>query len=368
MLRRGYSSQRDLSDLKPYRNYIAITDVEPAGYRFDVSYDRGVLSRAWTYRAPDGTTFMVRARERGPDEPGLPVPAAIASLAKELEATLRERCGPGELFAYTGTQRNVTVTEIVVDSRHHGTQRRGWQVGYTVPMDASLTRIVGQVTERYRSIHPAAYAPPIDTSAQWIPSPSFDPMAPVFTGDAPKKLERLIAQAAQRFDARDAPPRVASLIPEPTPMLPPGFVSRVRVRVIFYPRGSSSAVTMIAPIELHDAVFGTGATAAVEMDHYKLRATLTPRGRREPTEDPRRDLYHGTLTLRLEDGAANTWIRRVKVKGLIDIEGDTAIALEHLQVGSRDEYHESSLPGAYRAVRIAVLGGILDPRFDPPIL
>lgn len=364
------AEQLDLAELTPYRNYLAVTDVEPAGYHFSISYERLVWWTRWTAVAPDGTKLMIEAHPGGVPAAARPVPARIAATASKLEATLRERCGPGAFFLYTGNTRTVTVTETVVDGPMYHKDRRGWQIRYSVPMDPSLSRIVGEVTREGRAF------PFLATDAQWIPSPAIDPTAPVFGGAAARKLERRIVQAARRFDARAVPPSRASLVPNIATMLPPGVVSRVHVRAVItlhapHP-GAASQVTMIAPLDLHDAVFGDGTTGEATLDvgatRFRLHARLTPRAPREPfvdpsqPQDPWRQLYRGTLGLHLEDGATTSWIRSYEVDGLIDVDIDsnTAFAPDPIQVRQTDTTAEL---GPFSWVTIELLGGYPG---DPP--
>lgn len=361
------AAQLDLAELTPYRNYLAVTDVEPAGYHFSISYERPVRWSGWTAVAPDGTKLMIDAHRGGVPMPAQPVPSPVAATASQLEATLRARCGPGAFFVYTGDTRMVSVTETVVDGPPHHGDRHGWQFRYLVPMDPSLSRIVGEVTRG-----PRGY-PYFATDAQWIPSPALDPTTPVFREEVARKLEPLIVQAARRFDARAAPASRGSLFPDIATMLPPGVASQVRVRAAIDLRAVEPTerlrLMMIAPIDLHDAVFGDGASGEATLDvgvrRFRLHARLTPRAPREPfidpsePRDPWRQLYQGTLGLRLEDGVATSWIRSYEVDGLIDVDaaGDTAFAADPIQVRQTDPHAEI---GAFSWVNIELLGGSLD--------
>jgi hypothetical protein len=346
----------DLSAAKPFRTYLAVTQVEPAGQHFTVWYS-SVESTTLQLRVERAATGRLVITSEGgywggvglPPDSVPPVPPEAAVLAHELEAELRRRCPVGRHWQlkYEGLSRTVTVQEFVARDDSRGTQRGGWFATAKVAADASLAHITSIVEETsgFGTIE-------LPGTAQWlVPPPSLGDKLFLYHGGA-MKLAEDIAAAARRFDSHEPGPALASLVPADAPMLPVGFVPQVTAKVHLSMRDYDNS-NLIAELNLHDAVFGTGASGEATLPAgYKLHATLTPEAPRAPVAGRTSDRYAGTLLLQLEDGRGHRWERSYRATGGIELEGDTVVAPAGLSIPG------ASAPSPEEQARHGKLGGL----------
>lgn len=323
----GGPTHADLSDARAYRNYMAVTAIWPVGHHFTVS-SQGAMADLRVERDPGGHLTITREGYfRG--DPGLappsisPIPPDVRPLADELEAELKARCGStlDLKLQYSGRNRSVIVAEFIAhDLDGRGTRRAGWKAAARVLMDESLTRIVGVVKDVswFGSIE-------LPETAQWLalPQQSGGPRLLLVETEI-RGLSEELAEAARRHDAQAPALALASLVPAGAPMLPPGFVSRVQAKL------SISGQYLVVPLDIHDAVFGAGAsgdgTVTLGRTQYRLHATLSPSMPRTPQPGRTSDKYAGTLELHLEDDRGHTWDRTYPVQGELQMEGASVVA------------------------------------------
>jgi hypothetical protein len=325
----------ELSPVRPYRNYLAVIDVEPAGHHLSLSYSSN----------GDRVYRPLRVHEDGAGHPAIaveydrwvmvapdrvrPMPPQVAALTHDVEAALHARCRSARdvELEYKGFGRRVTLQEILIrDADGTGTQRFGWFATVRVMMDESLTRILGDV-DRTSGLGVIE----LPGGAQWLALPPGNGMRFALVDAGPRPLSAQIAAAAQRYDA-GAPPQLPTAPLDDAAMLPPGHVSRVVAKVNVIDRRSWRAGVhdLVASLDLHDAVFGAGASADAELvesdAHYQLHATLTPQTPRAPAPGRTTARYAGTLTLHVESDHGHVWDRTYPASGPIELEGDTVVA------------------------------------------
>lgn len=335
---RSYASPvlADLSAARPYRTYLAVTQVEPAGHHFTAWYS-SIESTTLQLRVERAATGRLVIETEGgywgglglPPEHVPPVPPEAAALAHELESELRRRCPVGRdwQLKYEGLSRTVTVQEFVARDELRGSQRGGWFATTKVAADSSLAHVTSIVEETsgFGLIE-------LPAMAQWlVPPPSLGDKLFLYHGGA-MALADDIAAAARRFDSHEPGPALASLVPADAPMLPVGFVPQVTAKVQLLIRDDDNS-NLIAKLDLRDAVFGTGASGDATLPTgYKLHATLTPEAPRAPVPGRTSDRYAGTLLLRLEDDHGHRWERSYRATGGIELEGDTVVAPNGLSI------------------------------------
>jgi hypothetical protein len=377
----------DLSAVKPYRNYLAVSQVDPIGEHFIVwlpleMKEVRVVRDASGHLVVDFEGGMDGGVGSGPET--LPaMPADVAALAHDLEAELREHCPDvrSVKIQYRGRYRRVTVQELIAlgaPGPGRGVTLSGWFARYQVEMDESLQRVLG--TAGYT--HGAGMIE-VARDAQWLAIPPGNGMKIVLISDGPAALASEIADAAQRLARGARGPALASLVPADAPLLAPGFVSRIMAKVTLWarhppgpaPRGDVTEARLDAPIELHDAVFGTGATGDGETmlagERYRMHATLTPDAPRAATPGLGGGDFRGTLALHIEDDHGHAWEHAYPAHGRLDLEGDSVVAPWGLGLpGASSPTPESEalkgqLPGfgAYRRVELRVdISTGVDPR------
>jgi hypothetical protein len=341
----GLGAPVDLTAAKAYRSYAAVTAVEPAGHHFTVWYDdeEPVMLRLRVTREATGRLTLVveGGGEGGFSEAPLslpPPPAEVAALARDLESTLRSRCRSVKRWKieYRGLTRTVRVEEFIAhDPDARGTRRAGWKVGAELAMDPALTHIIDRV-EHWSGFGVIE----VPGAPQWLPLPEADGSKLRLAWDTITNFSPEIAEGARRFAAHAPSPPLASLVPADAPMLPAGFASRVIATVALMRREApglpGKTAALRAPLDLHDAVFGSAADAAGETTlggrRYRLHATLVPGARRDPRPGRASATYAGTLTLHVEDDAGHTWGRAYTTSGKIELEGDQVVAPAGLQI------------------------------------
>lgn len=361
----------DLSAVRPYRNYLAVTGVEPVGEHFTVWYPLGMVRLRVVRRGGGELAFELETGMWGGVDPGPSsapaIPARAAPLAKALETALREHCSstPYWKIAYAGRSRTVAVDELIaVDATRRGTRLGGWFARYKVAMDESLHRVLGTVDYTH-----GAGVIEVRRTAQWLARPPGNGTRLALVSQGPERLAAQIADAAQRYVAGVPGPALAALVPADAPLLPAGYVARVvaRVRLIArHPTVTDPSVQLAAPIALHDAVFGRGAggdAEAVLADRrYRLRATLTPAAPRAAMPGLRRGEFRGTLTLHITDDQGGAWGRAYPAHGALDLEGDAVVAPYGVEIPGASspspewDRRHGALPGfgPYRSIDIEV--------------
>jgi hypothetical protein len=202
----------------------------------------------------------------------------------------------------------------------------------------------------------------LPADAQWLVLPPGDGRNLLLRSGGVLRLSSQIAEAAQRYDAKAKAPTLESFVPADAPLLPPGFVSRVVAKVSLYGRVAdgpgSNDLDLVAPLDLHDAVFGAGASADATLDlgqiRYTLHATLTPSSPRSPTSARTTDAYAGTLVVHVEDDRGHAWQHAYPASGRVELEGEAVVAPYGLQIpgasGPSPEYEarHGRLPGFAR--------------------
>lgn len=375
----------ELGAVRPYRNYLAVSRVDPIGEHF-VLWTPLEMNEVRVARDASGRVVveleggMEGGVGSGPAT--LPaMPADVAALAHDLESELRGHCPDVSSWKieYKGRYRRVTVQEfIALDATPRaGNQRSGWFANYQVEMDESLRGVLG--TAGY--MHGAGLIE-VAHDAQWLPIAPGNATKLALVSDGPASLASEISDAAQRLARGASGLSLASLVPADAPLLPPGFSSRIVARVALRarlptrpPPGAKLDAKLEAPIEIRDAVFGTGATGDAETvlagRRYRLHATLTPEAPLTPSPRLTRGEFRGSLALRIEDEDGQSWQRAYPAHGALDLENDTVAAPWGLAIPGASspspeaEALRGQLPGfgPYRAVELRVdIQTHLDPR------
>lgn len=340
----------DLSAVKAYRSYVAVTGVQPLGHHFTVWYTKMAPAMLYLRARRDAAGRLLLVTQDGgwgglavPPRKIPPLPPEVAALAQEVKAELCKRCNHvcKSRMAYDGFRRIVFVREFIarnIDGQ--GSQRRGWQASAAVPMDASLSRIIGTVDRGVMGGILGVIQLPAD--AQWLQAPSIARPGQLLSPARIDQLAAGIAEAARRYDSKSPPRSIASLVPANSPIVPESRASRVFAEVTLQGRPSRRAGTdrrrLLVPLDLHDAVFTGGTMTEAEVTlgqaRYKLKVQLAPLTPLSST--PRRSRasssYHGTLTLSVEDNRGHTWQRSYPVLGQIYLEGEVVVAISGFQI------------------------------------
>jgi hypothetical protein len=367
----------NLSAVKPYRNYLAVSQVDAISEHFTI-WHAEQMQQVRVVRDSSGHPIfeseggMEGGVGSGPENaPALP--SAVAVLAHDLEAELRDHCPwvPSWNIQYKGRYRKVTVQEFIALVAWPA----GWFATYQVAMDESLQRIAGTL-DSMSGLSLGAMEIPRD--AQWLAIPPGNGMKLTLVSSGPQPFTSEIADAARRLVQRAKGPTPASLVPADAPLLPPGFVSRVVVKVdLLGVTQTPPSVTarLEAPIELHDAVFGSGASGDSEAmlggELYRMHATLIPDTPSIPTPGRSDGKFSGTLTVHIGDQHGHAWEHAYPAHGALDLEGDSVVApwgigIPGASSPSREaEELRGQLPGIgpYRAVELRVdHSSLVDPR------
>ncbi len=338
----------DLSAAKPYRNYLGVTRVDPVADHFtfrsdlhgptDIRVRRDGAGRLGIDLETSVCPRSILCSAGGgaaPSPADPPQPAEVAALAHDVEAELRSRCpsARGWSLKYQGRYRTVTAQELIAsDVNDRGSRVVGWYGAADVELDESLTHFVRELCVYSGFFFTTEVH--ADADAQWLVLP---PGETVFLGGAgTQRLAPRIAEAARRRDSKVPAPEFASLVPEGSPRLPPGLASRVTAKVALFDRGVRAGSDLLAHLDLHDAVFGTGAVAdaaaTLGQGHYKLHAALTSFVPLSPMAEWMVDAFAGTLALHLEDDHGHAWDRSYTVHGKIELEGSTVVAPNGLEI------------------------------------
>ena len=353
----------DLTAARDYYDYVAVTEVEPAGEHFTVWYHdvEPVFERLRVAQRPSGGLDIVSEGGMfggigGPPQPA-PMSASVAALAGELGATLRARCPQGRNWQlrYGGHSRTVTVREFIPhDSSRRGAMRGGWSVMLAVAMDEALTRIEGIVEQRsgFGVIE-------VPEGAQWLEVAQGGPERLRLDGGLDAELREKIAAAAQRWaDARPGP-ALASLVPTDAPMLPAGFVARVLARLVI--SGGMPSELRI-PLDVRRAVFGPEADGDADFrtptGRYSVHVALLPNTLLVPSPERRSMRYDGTLNVRIADGLGQVWQRDYPASGSLDTQGEDAAMPTGLVLPG------ASAPSAAEQALHIKLGDSLEARVD----
>jgi hypothetical protein len=337
----GGAGPANLAAVKPYRNYLAVSRVEPFAEHFTIWQSDG-FTRVRVVRDASGSlVFESEGEAESWGGSARTTPPAMsdesAAVMAELEAALRRHCSwvPAWDIEYKGRYRQVTVQEFIAlgtagDGRGTVEAVPAWFATYQLKMDESLRRVLGTLdTTSGLSLGTTE----IGRDAQWLAIPPGNGMKLVLVNDGPKALVSEIGEAAQRFARGARGPALASLVPADAPMLPPGFVPRVVVKVTLVGvthKPPSVVAEVRIPIELHDAVFGSGASGDAEAtlsgERYRLHAALTPEAPRAPIPGRSDAKFAGALILRVEDEHDHAWEHTYPVHGGLDLEGDSVVA------------------------------------------
>lgn len=357
----------DLSDARPFRSYLAVTRVEPAGHHFTVWYNSGEPAIADLRVTRDAADHLEIEEEAGyyggvtfEQEPqSQPViPPEVAGLARALTAQLATRCNrPTDWkLRYHGVYRTVTVDEFIpLDPGKRGTARGGWTASSRIEMDPALGRVLSDV-ESFTGIGRIE----VPGDAQWLALPPGDATRLRLVEPGFDQLEPQISEAARRHAAHLPTPSLAAVTArDPAPqLLEPGYVARVVPHISLFSRhdrGQTAEAELYAPIELHDAVFGAGASGdgvvRLGATPYKLHATLTPDAPRTPAPDRAITRYTGQLALHVEDDRGHTWDHTYPISGQLVTEGDAAIAPVGVEIPG------ASAPSPEATARHAALPG-----------
>lgn len=328
----------DLTAARAYYNYIAVTDVQPAGHHFALWY-RDVEPQVQYLRAERDAAGHLRLGPEGGYWGGYAIPVgqipAVApehrALVNEVLTTVRGRCPDVRDFQIQdlGAGRRVTVREVVLHQlRREGRPRVGWHATLTLLMDADLTRIESTLEEQSGfSVFE------VKADAQWIVLPPSSQRRMQLASVMSARADA-ITQAAQRFVTRQPPRALDSLYPADAPNLPPDLVAPVVVTVALYgnrpPNSRAAGPVFQVPLDLHDAVFGQAAngemTVSFGSGRYVLRARLEPAEVRQPQTAPVSFEYRSTLTLQLDDERGRTWSQQYVASGMLEAEGEVVFA------------------------------------------
>lgn len=383
----GSAERANLAAVKPYRNYLAVSQVDPVGDHFAI-WRRDELTQVRAVRdASDHLVFELEGEAEGiVSSPATlaEMPAGAAGVARELRAALREHCPWVSSWdiEYKGRYRRVTVQEFIAlgvagDARGTVTSVPAWFATYQLKMDESLRRVLGTLdTMSGLSLGTTE----VTRDAQWLAVPPGNGMKLILVSDGPQSLVSEVGDAAQRFVRGAQGPALASLVPADAPMLPAGFVPRVvaKVTLVGVTQKPPSVVAEVRiPIELHDAVFSSGASGDAEAtlsgERYRVHAALTPEAPRAAIPGRSDAKFTGTLTLRVADEHDHAWEHAYPAHGTLDLEGDSVVAPWGIGLpGASSPSPEADalrgqLPGLgpYRAVDLRVdISLHVDPRRD----
>jgi hypothetical protein len=376
----------NLAAVKPYRNYLAVSHVDPIGEHFAI-WRQSELRQVRAVRdASDHLVFELEGEAEGgigsPTATPPAMSAGAAGVARELRAALRNHCPWVSSWdiEYKGRYRRVTVQEFIAlgvagDAKGTVASVPAWFATYQLKMDESLRRVLGTLDSMSGL---SLGTTEVTGDAQWLAVPPGNGMKLILVSDGPQSLASEVGDAAQRFARGAKGPALASLVPADAPMLPPGFVPRVaaRVTIIGVTHSPPSDVAEVrAPIELHDAVFGSGASgdgeATLSGERYRVHVALTPDAPRAPMPGRSDAKFTGALAVRVEDDHGHAWDHTYPAHGPLDLEGDTVVAPWGVGLpGASSPSPEADalrgqLPGLgpYRAVELRVdISTYIDPR------
>jgi hypothetical protein len=337
----------DLAQLKTYRSYAAVTDVQPEGHHFVVTYHHVEPHLTYLRASRDSQGQIVFTPESdywggivGEELPPVPeasLPPEVVPYQQALEARFA-RCASAShvRIAYAGSYRLVSLREFILTPSYvaGGPPAGGWTAWETLAMDAKLERISHPVeqTSGFGVVELPARASfwrlPTNTGARLL---LLDPLA---------SMEREISQAARAFveNTPSFDPRTAE--PADAPLLPEGYPTRLELEVKLYPDApahehtSSSTQALRATFNVNDVVFGPRSEARDEVSlggadprKLTLEARLTPatpvaRGQGYA----RHDAFLASLEVTVHDDDGHTWQHTYPARGLVETEGDRAVA------------------------------------------
>lgn len=339
----------DLSAVKPFHSYLAVTNVGPVAHHFQVWFRQvePVTMRIRALRDESGKLHLIE--ESGywggmgvpPDAPPQPPPPEVAELAKAVETELGARCksATGFRVEHLGFYRTVDAVEFIAHDLRTGPSRWGWKASATLIADPRLTTLNGSA-ERLSGWSLLE----LPQEAQWIPAPlppAQDGQRLALAEDAPTPpLATRILEAARQLEAHAPSPRLADLVPADAPLLPASYVPLVVAKVAFSGRpnagGRSNTTEARIPLDLRDAVFGAQATGEVEVPlckrRIKVRATLTSAAPRTLAPALTTERFAGTLTLNIQDDRGQLWGRLYPAKGELYLQGNQVVAPSGLEL------------------------------------
>lgn len=337
-------TKADLSAAKPFRNYLAVTEVGPAGHHFTVWFHH-IEPNVYRVRAERDATGTLRLHFESGAFGGIgappertPPPAEVAELARAVEAELRNSCRSGTdwVIAYDGAYREVHVAEFIAHDLRTGTWRSGWSATQTLRADAALTRLVGPAVESMSGFGRIE----VPAAAHWvsIDRPIERDGRVLLSGqlDAGGKLTERVLEIARHLDAGLPTATLEAVGPAASAeLVSRDYVSRVVAVVRFFgvrrrERWERGGQELRLPLDLRDAVFGEQAVATGETTVGQIRlaarATLAPAVAATPSPVRTEQRYRGTLTVHLEDGEGHSWDRSYSPSGSIIVEGRDVVA------------------------------------------
>jgi hypothetical protein len=325
----------DVTAAKPYRNYIAVTDVGPFAHHFAVWYDDEEPVLEYVRADIDGGGRVHVEFEGGygggiaePPRQPASLPADVAALGRDVLSQLRSRCARGRDFriAYRGQYRAVAITQFVAQDLRAGTLRGGWIGHAELHVDATLSHVVGT------GDHDSGFGSiELPEGARWV---TLDPVDTAVRGLLARsaRVDDGILAAARDLSAR-TPGRELSAISviDPDELLPVGYPARVVMRVAVRRQRTRAqlAPELAIPLDVRDAVFAraTGeATVAVGGVRYKVNAALAGDTPQAAVAARETTTYHGTLVVQVQDDRGHVVERSYSASGLLDVQDKTAVA------------------------------------------
>jgi hypothetical protein len=336
----------DLGDAKPYRNYVAVTGVDPFAHHFAVRYLNVETTLVYVRaRVGDGGRTILEY-EGGyggglaiADRPPTAPPPEVVPFARAIERQFKGHCHDLREFeiSYRGAYRAVHVNEFIVHYLRSGANPNdrsapdGRFAELELRVDAALTHVlgfgdsIGYPGGGFGSIR-------VPGAAHWVELDEATTGERKLVSITGSIAERVLA-VARAVDAGEPATALADVhVIAPAALLPPGYRAGVVLTVSLHGRRDHDVIArdVHLPLDVHDAVFARAtaeAEATVGSVHYKVHATLTPEKPYQPSRTREELPYRGTLHVRAEDDLGHAFERDYLIAhGDIDVEGEHVVS------------------------------------------
>jgi hypothetical protein len=319
----------DLTGAVVFRNYVALTNVEPFAHHYVASYEgaSGSLPMIATWYDANGTLQLSGGGDLG--QTLRPPPSEVGGITRALEGELARRC-PDVRFrlSYAGGFRRLRVTSFVPTDLRAGRERAGWLSKSELLADATLKNTVGVGYHHSNVIVYSGYGlirAPEDV--RWVELERQDTRGRELR--FARNFDERVLAAARSREAGLPGPRLADLpVDEPDALVFAGHDARVHLVVTLGSSAAGAQVRAVVPLSVHDAVFGAKAVsktqATLGTTRYEVHATLVPEKTFAPEPERMQRDYRGMLTVRVLDARGVAFERGFATSGDVIVEGDEA--------------------------------------------
>ncbi len=326
-------SYADLTDAVAFRNYVALTGVEPFAHHYVASYAGGSGSLPMIAAWYDASGVLQLAAGGDLGRALRPPPPETSGITRALAAELARRCPDVQLrLSYAGAFRRLHATSFVPTDLRAGSERAGWLSKTELLADASLENTVGVGYHHANIIVYSGFGRiRVPADVRWVELDVRDTRGRELR--FARNFDERVLAAARRREAGVPGPRLAELpVDEPDALVFAGHDARVHLVVTLGLDAAQGGaqVRAVLPISVHDAVFGAKAVSEAEATlgttRYEVQATLVPERPFTPEPERTQRDYRGALTVRVLDAHGVAFERSYTASGAVIVEDDEAAA------------------------------------------